>query len=232
MKVNSRAVLCLLSVFLVAPTKAPTPVASARKSAPARYGIPRLAPDQVWVSSVPVGLEVRVGEDLGSKPVGRTPLVLKRQDVGRYLSVSIGKKQFGGSLPNQTSFLDFTGKSSHSIGKKYGERVEDLGRAISYELPPRKQTLIALFQSRDWSLSELARLYPRGSNFPFSDAGVKKRLDEKGVPTEYVRTGVRLLHRGGKVALPGRGGWLILEVTSPGQVDLLDWPAAPKSARP
>ncbi len=224
-KMNPGAVCCLLSVFMIAPAKAPTPVASARKSPPARYGFPRLAPGQIWVSSVPVGLEVRVGENLGSKPVGRTPLVLKRQDVGRSLSVSIGKKQFGGVLPDQKSLIDFTGKSSHSLLKRYETKVDDLGRAITYELPPGKQTVIALFQSRDWSLSELAPLYPRGSNFRFSEADIRKRLEEKGVTPEYVRTGIQLLHRGGKVALPGREGWLIAEVSPSGDVEVIEPPA-------
>jgi hypothetical protein len=199
------------------PTKRPT----------SRYGIPRLAPGQVWVSSVPVGLEVRLGEDLESKPIGRTPLVVEGRNVGRSLSVTIGKKKYGGALPDQTSLIDFSGKTTHSLGKQYGTRVEDLGRAITYELQPGKRTLIALFQSRDWSLSELARLYPPGSNFRFSDELVEKRLTEKGVPPNYVRAGIRLLHRGGKVALPGLRGWLIAEVTSSGKVELLESPQTP-----
>jgi hypothetical protein len=217
----------LASVLLLVLLNGPTSTGPARANS-ARYGIPRLAPGQLWVSSVPVGLEVRLGGDPDAKPVlGRTPLVVKRRNVGRYLTVSIRKKEYGGDLPNQIDLVDFSGKNTHSIAMQYGKSVEDLGRAITYELQPGKQTLIALFQSRDSSLSDLARLYPPGSNFRFADAGVKKRLEEKGVPPDYVRTGIRLLHRGGKIALPGRGGWLIAEVTSSGQVDLLDPPANP-----
>jgi hypothetical protein len=221
------------SVLLLMLLNVPTSTGAAKTSS-ARYGIPRLAPGQIWVSSVPVGLEVRVGKDPDAKPVlGRTPLVVKRRNVGRFLTVSIRKGEYGGELPNQIDLVDFSGKTTHSIGMQYGKSVEDLGRAITYELPlPGKQTVIALFQSRDSSLSDLARLYPPGSNFRFSDAGVKKRLEKKGVPPEYVRAGIRLLHRGGKIALPGRGGWLIAEVSSSGQVDLLDWPANPKDVLP
>jgi hypothetical protein len=112
------------SVLLLMLLNVPTSTGAAKTSS-ARYGIPRLAPGQIWVSSVPVGLEVRVGKDPDAKPVlGRTP------------------------------------------------------------------------------------------------------------PPEYVRAGIRLLHRGGKIALPGRGGWLIAEVSSSGQVDLLDWPANPKDVLP
>lgn len=218
MKLASALLLLLLS--------APRPVVPAKKAG-GRFGIPKLAPGQLWVSSVPVGLEVRLGENLDSKPIGRTPLVVEGRNVGRSLSVTIGKKKYGGALPDQTSLIDFSGKTTHSLGKRYGARLEDLGRAITYDLQPGQRTLIALFQSRDSSLSELSRLYPPGSNFRFSDATVKKRLEEKGVPPESVRVGIQLLHRGGKVALPGLRGWLIAEVTSSGEVELREPPTAP-----
>jgi len=231
MKGNGSVARCLLSTVLLLPLATPTSVGHGMKRASTHYGIPKLAPGQLWVSSVPVGLEVRSGEDPDAKPVlGRTPLVVNRRKVGRYVTVSIHKKKYGGKLPNQIDLVDFSGKSTHSIRIQYGTSVEDLGRAITYEVhPPGKQTVIALFQSRDASLSELARLYPPGSNFQFSDAVVGKRLAQKGVPPEYVRTGIRLLHRGGKVALPGLGGWLIAEVSSSGQVELLEAPARPSN---
>jgi hypothetical protein len=229
MKGIAFTVRALLPVLLLLPLKAPASGRSSSKSPSGNYGIPRLAPGQVWISSVPVGLEVRSGENPRAKNVlGRTPIVLNGRDVGRSVTVSILKKEYGGELPDQISLIDFSSKTTHSIGEQSGTKVEDLGRAITYELHlPGKQTVIALFQSRDASLSEVARLYPPGSNFRFSDAVVGKRLAQKGVPPEYVRTGIRLLHRGGKVALPGGRGWLIAEVTPSGQVELLEPPAKP-----
>jgi hypothetical protein len=231
MKVNSAAVLCVLSVLVVGPTKAPTSLAPARKSPPARYGFPRLAPGQLWVSSVPVGLEVRSGENPNAKKVlGRTPLLLNARDVDRYVTVSIQKKQYRGQLPNQMDLVDFSAKMTHSMTIKSPTVEGDVGRAVTYELHlPDKQTVIALFQSRHLSLSDLARLYPTGSNFRFSDEAVATRLAQRGVPPEFVRAGIRLLHRGGKVALPGRQGWLVAEVTASGQVDVLDSPVKPVS---
>ena len=229
MKGIAFTVRALLPVLLLLPSKAPAYARSPSKSPTAHYGIPRLAPGQVWVSSVPVGLEVRSGDNPRAKKVlGRTPIVLNVRDVGSAVTVSILKEEYGGALPDQISLIDFSSKTTHSIGAQFGTKVEDLGRAITYELhPPGKQTVIALFQSRDSSLSEVARLYPAGSNFQFSDAVVGKRLAQKGVPPEYVRIGIRLLHRGGKVALPGAQGWLIAEVTQSGQVELLEPPAKP-----
>jgi hypothetical protein len=196
---------------------------------PKSYGIPKLGPDQLWISSVPVGLEVRSGETADGKPIlGRTPLVLNARSLGRSVTVIVRKKEYGGRLPDQISLIDFSAKNSHSLGIQRGKEVEDLARALTYELDrTRKQTLIALFQSRDSSLSEVARFYPPGSNFRFSHGPVEKRLAEKGVPPDYIRRGLRLLERGGKVALPGKNGWLIAEVTATGQVDLLEPPANP-----
>ena len=197
---------------------------------PKSYGIPRLGPDQVWISSVPVGLEVRSGETADAKPIlGRTPLVVNAATLGRSVTVIVRKKDLRGKLPDQISLIDFSAKNSHSLGIQRGKEVEDLARALTYELdPPRKRTLIALFQSRDSSISELARFYPTGSNFRFSHAAVEKRLARKGVPPDYVRQGIRLLERGGKVGLPGTAGWLIAEVNAAGQVDLLEPPKPPQ----
>ena len=219
----------LLPVLLLLPLRVPASARPPSKSPSTHYGIPRLAPGQVWVSSVPVGLEVRSGDNpRAQKVLGRTPIVLNGRDVGNSVTVSIRKKEYGGDLPSQVDLVDFSAKTTHSIGMQYGTTSEDLGRAITYEVHlPGKQTVIALFQSRDASLSELARLYPPGSNFQFADAVVGKLLAQKGVPPEFVRTGIRLLHRGGKVALPGGLGWLIAEVTPSGQVELLEPPAKP-----
>jgi hypothetical protein len=226
MKRSVSPVRALLPLLLLLPL--PT-LPAVRVTKSPRYGIPRLARGLLWVSSVPVGLEVRDGDKPNAKKVlGRTPLVLNAKDVDRYITVSIQKKQYGGELPNQIDLVDFSAKNTHSMTIKYPTFEEDVSRAITYELHlPEKQTVIALFQSRDASLSELASLYPPGLNFRFSDAVVGKRLEKKGVPPEYVRTGIRLLHRGGKVALPGRAGWLIAEVSSSGKVELLDRPAKP-----
>jgi hypothetical protein len=224
----------LLPLLLLLPLQ--TPPSAVRGTSRPRYGIPRLEPGQLWVSSVPVGLEVRSGDNPNVKKVlGRTPLILNARDVDRYVTVTIQKKQYLGTLPDQMDFLDFSAKTTHSMtiqhppdGEDKGRPTEDVARAITYELHlPDRQTVIALFQSRDLSLSDLARFYPAGSNFRFSDQGLQKRLAQKGVPSEFIFQGMRLLHRGGKVALPGTHGWLIAQVTSSGQVDLLEPPSSP-----
>jgi hypothetical protein len=225
MKVNSAAVLCLLSVAMAAPTKPPTSPAPARNGPPVRYGFPRLAPGQLWVSSVPVGLEVRVGEDLKVKAIGRTPLVLNARDVGPYVTVTIRKNESGGKLPDQLDFADFTiARTSSTALKDEGSgKVVDVDRSVTYKVElPVKQTVIALFQSKHLSPSDLARLYPPGSNFRFSDEIVRKSLEGRGVSSGFIRAGIPLLHRGGKIALPSSDGWLVVEATASGQVELID----------
>jgi hypothetical protein len=223
----SAAVWCLLSVSLAAPGKAPPP--SAGKSAPARYGIPRLAPGQVWVSSVPIGLEVRVGEDPRSKPIGRTPLVLKAGQAGPFVTVTIQKTEAGGKLPTQLDLADFTAARTHSTAfqEEATGKVADVDRSITYKVRlPDKQTVIALFQTKQLANADLARLYPPGSNFHFSDEIVRASLAGRGVSAELIRAGVPLLHRGGKIALPSKDGWLVLEATASGMVEVIDESAA------
>lgn len=217
----------LLPVLLLALPGAPTSAGPAKKVA--AYGIPRLAPGQVWVSSVPLGLEVRAGEDpMGKKVLGRTPLVVSARDLGPFVTVSIQRKEYGGELPSQTDLLDLSAKTTHSTVIRNGTVDEDLARALTYKVRlPGKQTVIALFQSRSLPLAAIDRFYPPGTNFRFSDEVVRKMLARKGVPTDFVPTGIRLLHRGGKVALPGRDGWLVAEATASGRVELVDAASRP-----
>lgn len=215
----------LLPVLLLLPSKAPASARSPSKSPSAHYGIPLLAPGQVWVSSVPVGLEVRVGEDPKSKPLGRTPLVLDQRVAGPFVTVTIQKKDSGGNLPDQMDFADFTAARTHSTyhqDERDGKK-EDLDRSLTYKVRlPEKQTVIALFQTKHLPLSDLARLYPPGSNFRFSNQIVRKSLEGRGVSPEFIRAGIPLLHRGGKIAFPSKEGWLVVEVTASGQVEMLD----------
>ncbi len=214
-----------LPVLLLSALQAPTTAGPRTKSPPAHYGDPRLARGQLWVSSVPVGLEVRAGEDPKSKPIGRTPLVLKAQDVRPYVTVTIQKSDARGKLPHQLDLADFTSTRTNSSMWKdeLTGKVEDLDRSITYKVRlPEKQTVIALFQTKHLSLADLPGLYPPGSNFRFSDEIIRKSLEQRGVSPEFIRAGIPLLHRGGKIALPSNQGWLVLEVTASGQVELLD----------
>ena len=225
----SLALLLLLAFVSPAPAAAPGKKASApppkTKAPPVKYGIPRLAPGQLWVSSIPTGLEVRIGESpITGKVVGRTPVVVDAADVGPFVTVSLLRKEYGADLPHQRDLADFSARTNHSSALQVDGKQEDYLRAITYEVKlPARQTLIALFQPRSLPLSQAARLFPPGSNFAFSDAVVSKALAEKSVDAASIPEALALLHRGGKVFLDvGGRNWLVAEVTARNVVEVTD----------
>lgn len=212
----------LVPVLLLAAAP-PTPATTGRKAPAMEYGIPRLSAGQLWVSSVPAGLEVRIGKDpVSGKVVGRTPVVVKAADVGRFVNVRLLKEDFAGALPRQEDLGDFSARSSQSGTHRDGSKDTDWFRGLTYEVHPKRQTVIALFQPRSLPLSSMARFYPPGSNFPFSNRAVSTRLAEKGAVATSIPEALGLLRRGGKVLLPAGQNWLVAEVTAPGVVEVID----------
>jgi hypothetical protein len=197
-----------------------------KKSSPVRYGFPKIPAGKVWISSIPVGLDVYLAPQPQGKPVGRTPLLLDAPKTAGPVTVSMPKKKYGDDLPEQTDLVDFTSQTTHSVGHRDGDVAVDLSRGLTYRLDPAsKRTLIALFQSRSIGLSDWARRYPPGRNFSFRDDAVRKDLAGRGVPSVQVDLGIQLLHRGGKIALTGADGWLVAEVQPSGEVTIT---AAPR----
>jgi hypothetical protein len=228
---RSLAAVCLLAIPSV------PLLADPAKAAGARHGIPRLGPGEVWVSSVPVGLEVRAGEDPNAKKVlGRTPLVVNARDVGRFVTVRVEKKEYGGELPSQVDLADLTAKTTHSTviqrgPEGTGPASVDFARGLTFEIGPERKTVIALFQGRSQSLDSIRRLYPRGTNFQFRDDEARKTLAGKAVPEAFIGLGIELLHRGGKVALPGGNGWLVAEATASKKIVVVDAASVSKSRK-
>jgi len=185
------------------------------------YGFPPLRAGQFWVTSVPVGLEVYAGPAVKGKPLGRTPLLLSSKQAGSHLTVNILKSEYGGNLPHQFDLVEPSAENTHSMSIKYPDHEEDRSRGITYKVDPsKKRTLIALFQAKSGTLSDWSRRYPPGVNFRFRDDAVNQDLASLGVPSIFLADAIRLLHRGGKIALPARDGWLVAEVTPSGQVEV------------
>lgn len=188
-----------------------------RSPAP-RYGIPKLGPGQLWISSIPVGLEVYPGPKVEGKPAGRTPVILDAKSVGPKVTIALRKKEGEPALPDQSELIDFTAETNTSMWIRDAGIDTDIGRALTYRVDTGRPTLIALFQSRTSTLTDWARRYPSARNFTFRDKTVRKDLSGRGVPTSYLDLAIGLLHRGGKIALPARDGWVIAEVISSGDV--------------
>jgi hypothetical protein len=221
--VTTRRLLASL-VLLLSFVSASTAAGQAKKAPTVKYGIPRLPPGQLWVSSIPAGLEVRIGESpVSGKVVGRTPVVVDAANVGRFVTVILFRKDYGADLPPQGDLGDFSAKTTHSSLNRVAGKDEDYLRAITYEVKlPARKTVIAIFAPRSLPLSQVARLYPPGSSFPFSDAVASRRLAEKGAAAKSIPEALGLLHRGGKVVLPAGQNWLVAEVTAPGVVEVID----------
>jgi len=216
---QTRIVAVLCGAALAAIAAAPS------KNSPARYGFPKIPPGKVWISSVPVGLDVYLSAQPQGKSVGKTPLLLDAPKKPGPVTVSLPKKKYGGDLPDQTELIDFTSQTTHSVGHRDGDVAVDLSRGLTYQFDPAsKRTLIALFQARSVELSDWARRYPPGRNFSFRDDAVRKDLAGRGVPTVQIDLAIPLLHRGGKIALPGADGWLVAEVQPSGEVTIATAP--------
>ena len=156
--------------------------------------------------------------------IGQTPLVVDARKAGSFVTVTIQKKEFGGKVPLQQDLADFTTAKTYSAGIQDEQtgKIEYADCSLTYRIRPEKSTVIALFQTRRLPLPELERLYPAGSNFRFSDEIIRASLVGRGVSPEFIRAAISLLHRGGKVAVPSKEGWLVLEATPSGMVEVID----------
>ena len=217
-------------VFLFA---ASVSAAAPKKVAAPRYGFQKIPPGKVWVSSVPVGLEVfagpkAIGQALDSKPLGRTPLLVDAKVAGPHVTVKMDKKEYGDeTLPYQMDFLDFTAKTNLSFTRRVGDKDEDIARGLTYAVDGSKPIVIALFQTRTMTLPEWAHRYPLGRNFSFREDALRKDLAIRGVPRPFVDSGVDLLRRGGKSGFPARDGWVVAEVQPSGDVSVFTPPPPP-----
>jgi hypothetical protein len=215
-----RARALILAAVVVALTT------GAQKSSRPKYGIPKLKPGQLWISSVPVGLEVYLGARAAGKPAGRTPLLLpSARDVSK-VTVVLPKTKPDEELPNQFDFADHTTLTTTTETHVEGTVKVDVSRALTYPVDAgSKPTLIALFQPKSAPLSDWARRYPPGSNFRFPEDRARRDLAARGVPPEFVDLGIQLLRKGGKVSLPTAKGWIVAEVTASGEVSISTPPA-------
>ncbi len=182
-----------------------------------RCGTPQnLKPDQLWVSSVPIGLDIEINK--GSEKIlkNKTPIIVKLEP-GRYSIRVIGDKAIG-TFERTFGIISDRPKDQPkgdliALEKKEGGVGIFLG--LPYELEKiadKPITLIALFQPRNKSLDELDSVFPKGDNFKFDEVAIKKVLSEKGVPGQDIPKALSLLKRGGKLFLEGKNYVFIIEI--------------------
>lgn len=179
------------------------------------YRIPELKPDEVWISSLPIGLDVgkfRVSESdlrrfglqvLPFNPVaavapvnhiGTTPLTISLEPGRYFISIAIPDSLvsvlFDSSsnliLDKQLGISEFS-TPTFTI-KPYSEDVQTGRYAIVYGIVKEHEQsaiILSLFQPFDVPLQDLYNYYPSGNNFAFSDNSLKAAL-EKAIDQEQL----------------------------------------------
>lgn len=224
-----------------------------------KYGIPKLNPKQLFVSSIPVGATVYVVpkdafEDLFDGSAGSYEL--SNHKHSQFESESIKKKYFKCSTPcaitinpgtyvvavkievatSRLSDSFILDQAYNMISGSYKiTKYDKKGKITDVEiinpnifkwyLIEKKDypgILLALFQPKNASLDDISSLYPPGNNFIFEDAALSKSLAEKGVAINEIKKALELLHRGGMIALKGKAGTVIVQITGDNHWKLIE----------
>lgn len=199
--------------------------------------IPKLSEDKIWVTSVPLGLEVfsaESPEEITSEAnfKGTTPVVFDHSAGDRFIAVStsdstrkihdlvdIGPPLAGS--PADPLALPILGLRWHPEGS----RLE--GSYLLYEIQNLPDnTLISLWQweyagglpgtgLQELNPEQFVGLYPEEKGFEFDEVLVSQILaEEHGVTPSDVSLAVELLGRGGKVGVRGSSGFTVVELES------------------
>jgi hypothetical protein len=206
-----------------------------------------LKPNQVWISSIPVGLECAVYKDTSSKGKGQdqskkdtgsveiakgtTPMIIDLEP-GLYHAQCIGNQKDEGE-----------GDAAHwnmvCDDKIAGYEMKLLGNSIAFlpvfdysfeKKPDTAMTLIALAQpilhrtnKYEFLLNNIDSLIAKGVIFKFDEAAVKKVLLEKGTPEKMVVQALPLLKRAGKLVLaPEVGAFYSIEIIGVNRWEIKD----------
>jgi len=179
-----------------------------------------LRPNQIWVSSVPVGLNFSVISGSRTIRKGRTPLMIEL-DPGLYTIRVEGNRI---SLKDKHSTLSPSGEEKKKmineilcITDTNKWEVRDVfstsgdDRVLYLEYRVKKEgdkplSLIALCQPTDKKIEALDSFFPKGNNFNFEEVALTKNLVEKGISETDIEKILSLLRRGGKIALRNKMG--------------------------
>lgn len=188
-------------------------------------GIPELSPNELWINSIPAGLNVFLFKESPSvygvpletrlswvenNYLGRTPITTSLTErefvIGLTISDSLEKELFGGTRRKLCHFGPFTGLGWIKVDAI--PNLENEGKMWKYYVERKKDKsviLFILFQRWDVPLDSLESNYPKKVYFKFKDDQLKSDL-VKQIPNEEflkldIEKAIDLLHRGGKVFL-------------------------------
>jgi len=185
-----------------------------------KYSVPELKENQIWITSIPVGLKVYISnneEDIYSnedKLKGRTPYIMDLNPDNIYLAIC----------------LDDADKLSGDIYSISAEKVvnqivvkDGKGKFLSYKIYNLKdykdKILISLFHFKQLSLNQMSFLYPQGKYFEFDKEFARKEiLENSKLSSEEIDLVIDLLSRGGKVFLNCQSGLCSIEIHPDGKI--------------
>lgn len=210
--------------------------AAAQRRAVSKYAIPTLGPDQLWISSVPVGLPVYVSESIEAKIsdknfVGRTPTVVELEPGRRVVTVMMEDfmdelKKRGlvevGEVKVPEVWYDVSAYSRIKMIRTDPQAGGHFDVGFTYLLRDEQKVLIALFQPENVPLDKLASLYPPGRNFVFDESAVAQELRERGIESPTTETALALLRRGGKIGLDGKTGAFVVMITGDNTFEVVE----------
>jgi hypothetical protein len=193
-----------------------------------KSGFPELGEDEMWVSSVPTGLDVYVGSDTETliEPgniIGTTPLIFKRTEEHKFVAVAPEDidAQWADKLIDphpekleRTTADIFASSVTYKIVEDEGERR--LIIAFVYDLEKLdRNTLISLFQWSKDPLSTYEDIFPKEETFRFDEETMRMALSNLGITDEAtVSKAMEYLRRGGKVAVNREDDFITIELLS------------------
>lgn len=203
-----------------------------------------LKPNQLWISSIPVGLEFNITRDSSSKKgsgsvevfKGKTPMVVDLEPGVYHTKVFSTQKQEGeGNATHWNIVCD--DKIAGAELKILADNSIGFLPIFNYTFEKKADTsmsLIALVQpivpqkeKLDFMLDNVDSLIAKGVTFKFDEATLKKVLIDKGTPENVVLRALPLLKRAGKLALPKVGKFYSIEITGVNRWDIKDVLAIP-----
>lgn len=219
---------CVAAIGLVgvcasacAPEPGATPTTTTPAAGAGSTGIPNLAADQTWITSVPAGVRVyssdtEAGLISPGNLAGVTPLTLNKRP--RFVALALDDPFEELSIPyiiTPNDFLDVSARS-HSGTISVDAQGEGTFTIVhTYEMDySQGAVLIGLFQPRDLSLQQLEKIYPSTARFEFDDGAVRQFLLKEGVAQDLSGVTLRLLHKGGKVAVQQGDKVLVFQVAA------------------
>jgi hypothetical protein len=189
-----------------------------------------LKPNQLWISSIPAGLEFKITrdssmkKDTGSTRVikGKTPMVVDLEPGMYHAQVSSTQKQIGEAAATHWNIV-CDDKMAGVEMKILADNTIGFLPVFEYTFEKKADTsmsLIALAQpvvyqkeKLDFMLDNIDSLIAKGVAFRFDETAVKKVLIEQGTPESVVLRALPLLKRAGKIALPKEGDFYSIEIT-------------------